>query len=153
VDGDNGFKAWANKENHDTIGMVSLDATTGNMAGGTSTNGANHKIAGRVGDSPIPGSSCFVNSAVGGAAATGDGDVMMRFSPSFAAGMYMEMGASPTTSYQKALAPISAAFPSFSAALYAYRRMATVGAATYNMDFSYSFMADGMESVEAVVVN
>jgi len=29
---------------------------------------------------------------VGGCAGTGDGDVMMRFSPSFAAVMYMEQG-------------------------------------------------------------
>lgn len=53
--------------------MVSLEGQSGKMACGTSTNGANHKIAGRVGDSPIPGSGCFVNSEVGGAAATGDG--------------------------------------------------------------------------------
>lgn len=46
---------WAaNKENHDTIGMVAIDAA-GSMACGTSTNGANHKVAGRVGDSPITG--------------------------------------------------------------------------------------------------
>ena len=29
---------------------------------------------------------------MGGCAGTGDGDVMMRFSPSFAAVMYMEQG-------------------------------------------------------------
>ena len=31
--------------NHDTIGMVVVDPT-GNMAGGTSTNGARHKVPG-----------------------------------------------------------------------------------------------------------
>ena len=35
----------------------------------------------RVGDSPIPGSGAFVDAAVGGAAATGDGDVMLRLLP------------------------------------------------------------------------
>ena len=35
----------------------------------------------RVGDSPITGSGCYVEKGVGGAAATGDGDVMMRFLP------------------------------------------------------------------------
>lgn len=48
------------------------------MACGTSTNGADHKIAGRVGDAPIVGSGCYVNGKYGGAAATGDGDIMMR---------------------------------------------------------------------------
>ena len=33
------------KHNHDTIGMVVMDSK-GNLAGGTSTNGANHKIPG-----------------------------------------------------------------------------------------------------------
>lgn len=37
----------------------------------------------RVGDSPIPGSGAYADSLVGGAAATGDGDVMMRFLPRF----------------------------------------------------------------------
>lgn len=67
------FRAWASRENHDTIGMVVLNGMSGHMACGTSTNGANHKVAGRVGDSPVPGSGCFVRSSVGGAAATGDG--------------------------------------------------------------------------------
>ena len=39
----------------------------------------------RVGDSPIPGSGAYADSDVGAAAATGDGDVMMRFLPSFLA--------------------------------------------------------------------
>lgn len=35
----------------------------------------------RVGDSPIAGAGCYVDREVGGAAATGDGDLMMRFLP------------------------------------------------------------------------
>lgn len=35
----------------------------------------------RVGDSPIAGAGCYVLKGVGGAAATGDGDIMMRFLP------------------------------------------------------------------------
>ncbi|XP_044255680.1 putative N(4)-(beta-N-acetylglucosaminyl)-L-asparaginase GM21137 isoform X2 [Tribolium madens] len=69
-----------NSDNHDTIGMIAIDER-GNVAAGTSTNGANHKIPGRVGDSPIPGAGAYADSTVGAAVATGDGDVMMRFSP------------------------------------------------------------------------
>lgn len=68
-------------KNHDTIGMIVIDIN-GNIAAGTSTNGANHKIPGRVGDSPIPGAGAYADSEVGAAVATGDGDVMMRFLPS-----------------------------------------------------------------------
>ena len=35
----------------------------------------------RVGDAPIIGSGGYVENGVGGAAATGDGDIMMRFLP------------------------------------------------------------------------
>ena len=37
----------------------------------------------RVGDSPIAGAGSYADSEVGGAAATGDGDVMMRFLPRY----------------------------------------------------------------------
>ena len=37
----------------------------------------------RVGDSPIAGAGAYVDNDVGGAAATGDGDVMMRFLPRY----------------------------------------------------------------------
>ncbi|XP_026676079.1 LOW QUALITY PROTEIN: N(4)-(Beta-N-acetylglucosaminyl)-L-asparaginase-like [Diaphorina citri] len=55
--------------NHDTIGVVAIDAR-GDIAAGTSTNGANHKIPGRVGDSPIPGAGAYAETGVGGAAAS-----------------------------------------------------------------------------------
>ncbi|XP_071599328.1 N(4)-(beta-N-acetylglucosaminyl)-L-asparaginase isoform X2 [Heliangelus exortis] len=66
--------------NHDTIGMVVI-GVGGTVASGTSTNGAVHKISGRVGDSPIAGAGSYADSTAGGAAATGDGDIMMRFLP------------------------------------------------------------------------
>ena len=69
------------EENHDTIGMIAFDAH-GKTAAGTTTNGLNNKIPGRVGDSPIPGAGAYINEH-GGAAATGDGDVMMRFLPTY----------------------------------------------------------------------
>lgn len=66
------------ESNHDTIGMVIVDGN-GDIACGTTTNGAANKVAGRVGDSPVAGAGCYVDNDVGGAAATGDGDVMMRW--------------------------------------------------------------------------
>ncbi|XP_046878081.1 N(4)-(beta-N-acetylglucosaminyl)-L-asparaginase isoform X2 [Hypomesus transpacificus] len=65
---------------HDTIGMIAI-GQDGHVAAGTSTNGANHKIPGRVGDSSVAGAGAYADSTAGGAAATGDGDVMMRFLP------------------------------------------------------------------------
>lgn len=37
----------------------------------------------RVGDSPIAGAGAYADSTAGAAAATGDGDVMMRFLPRY----------------------------------------------------------------------
>jgi N4-(beta-N-acetylglucosaminyl)-L-asparaginase len=68
-------------KSHDTIGMIAINSA-GNIAVGTSSNGATHKIPGRVGDAPIIGSGAYVDNDVGAACATGDGDIMMRFLPS-----------------------------------------------------------------------
>lgn len=46
----------------------------------------NHRflnVCSRVGDSPIIGAGAYADSTAGGAAATGDGDVMMRFLPRY----------------------------------------------------------------------
>lgn len=144
-------KVWASKEMHDTIGMIAIDQN-GHMACGTSTNGATHKVRGRMGDSPIVGAGCYVDSMVGGCAATGDGDIMMRFLPTFAGVNTMRSGRSPTEAAQEALRPAIAAYPTFSGAVVCLSRDGSYGAATYNMDFEMSIMADGMSSVLIVPV-
>lgn len=142
---------WAaNQYNHDTIGMVAL--AQGSMACGTSTNGANHKISGRVGDSPIPGAGCYADSAVGGAAATGDGDVMMRFLPSYTAVLLMQMGSSPQVACTQALQNIARKLPSFSGGIVCVNNAGVHAGAAHNMSFAYSYMADGMDTVQVVQV-
>ncbi|XP_028316210.1 N(4)-(beta-N-acetylglucosaminyl)-L-asparaginase isoform X1 [Gouania willdenowi] len=94
-----------NIHSHDTIGMIVIDQN-GHMAAGTSTNGLTHKVPGRVGDSPIIGAGAYVDSSAGGAAATGDGDVMMRFLPSYLAVELMRAGADPTAACVSAISRI-----------------------------------------------
>lgn len=88
--------AWEEKRKigHDTIGAITLDSN-GNMAAATSTSGASMKTPGRVGDSPIIGSGFYVESGVGGAAATGWGEDIMRTCCSFRAVDMMRCGMSP----------------------------------------------------------
>ena len=62
----------------------------------------------RVGDSPIPGSGAYVDSTVGGSAATGDGDVMLRLLPSFVAVEGMRTGLVPEIAAQKAIDRVTA---------------------------------------------
>ena len=66
-----------NKNGHDTVGVVCLDAR-GTMTAATSTSGLFMKRPGRVGDSPVPGAGFYVDSEVGGAASTGLGEDVMK---------------------------------------------------------------------------
>ncbi|PZC76769.1 hypothetical protein B5X24_HaOG204157 [Helicoverpa armigera] len=118
--------------NHDTIGMVAVDSN-GDVAAGTSTNGAKYKIPGRVGDSPIPGAGAYADNEVGGAAATGDGDIMLRFLPSFLAVEEMRRGASPTDAAQTAVKRIAARYPDFMGAVIALTKTGQYGAACHGI--------------------
>lgn len=93
---DHAREVWAKAQTigHDTIGAVALDKS-GKMVVATSTSGANMKIPGRVGDTPIIGSGFYVESGVGGAAATGLGEDIMRTCCSFRCVELMRAGVSP----------------------------------------------------------
>jgi N4-(beta-N-acetylglucosaminyl)-L-asparaginase len=128
------WEAWkadpkrATNWNHDTIGMVALDRA-GDLCVGTSTSGLGFKIKGRVGDVPIPGAGAYVDNEVGGVAATGDGDVMMRFSLASFAVEQMRGGASPVEACIRALARIEAKGYRVPAALVALNKRGEFGAA------------------------
>lgn len=93
---DSAREAWEKLriQGHDTIGAIALDSH-GKMAIGTSTSGANMKTPGRVGDSPIIGSGFYVETGVGGAAATGLGEDIMRTCCSMRAVELMRAGMHP----------------------------------------------------------
>ncbi|KTG39775.1 hypothetical protein cypCar_00001190 [Cyprinus carpio] len=76
---------------HDTIGLIALDLS-GNITVGVSTSGAPFKSPGRVGDSPLPGCGLYADHTVGAAAATGDGDKIMCYCPSFHVVQLMRQG-------------------------------------------------------------
>jgi N4-(beta-N-acetylglucosaminyl)-L-asparaginase len=71
------YKPLINVENHDTIGIIALDAQ-GNLSGACTTSGMAFKMHGRVGDSPIIGAGLFVDNEVGVATATGLGEEVIR---------------------------------------------------------------------------
>lgn len=80
--------------NHDTIGMVALDAN-GNLSGSCTTSGAGFKLRGRVGDSPIIGAGLYVDNEVGAVVSTGQGEDVIRVAGSSAVVEYMRQGKSP----------------------------------------------------------
>ena len=142
-----GYAAHVDLSNHDTIGIVVIDAN-GDIACGTSTNGLANKVPGRTGDSPIPGAGCYVDNQVGAAAATGDGDVMMRFSPTFAAVSLMRHGLGPREACEAALRPIAEYYPNFTGGLICANKRGEYGAAGINWVLSFSVQTPQTDGVE-----
>lgn len=91
-----------NKYNHDTIGMLALDAN-GNLSGACTTSGMAFKMGGRVGDSPIIGAGLYVDNEVGAATSTGVGEEVIRNVGSFLVVELMRQGLSPEKACKEAI--------------------------------------------------
>lgn len=100
-------KPEINHENHDTIGMLALDAN-GNLSGACTTSGWAYKLPGRVGDSPIIGAGLFVDNEVGAACATGLGEAVIRIAGSHTVVELMRQGKSPEQACKEAVERIIA---------------------------------------------
>ena len=92
--------------NHDTIGMVAMDAD-GNLSGSCTTSGMAFKMRGRVGDSPIIGAGLFVDNEVGAVTATGQGEDVIRICGSHTVIEYMRQGLSPEEACKAAVERIA----------------------------------------------
>lgn len=90
------------KDNHDTIGLVGIDAN-GRMAGSCTTSGMAYKIHGRVGDSPIIGAGLFVDGEAGAACATGTGELVIRTAGSHTVVELMRQGVEPEQACREAV--------------------------------------------------
>ncbi|QJD97976.1 N(4)-(beta-N-acetylglucosaminyl)-L-asparaginase [Mucilaginibacter robiniae] len=91
-----------NQYNHDTIGMLAMDAH-GNLSGACTTSGMAFKMRGRVGDSPIIGAGLYVDNEVGGATSTGVGEEVIRNVGSFLVVELMRQGLSPENACKEAV--------------------------------------------------
>lgn len=96
------YKPVVNIENHDTIGMVAMDAQ-GRLAGSCTTSGMAFKVHGRVGDSPIIGAGLFVDGEAGAACATGMGELVIRTSGSHTVVELMRQGMDPEAACKEAV--------------------------------------------------
>jgi N4-(beta-N-acetylglucosaminyl)-L-asparaginase len=96
------YKPIINIENHDTIGMIGLDAN-GKLAGSCTTSGLAYKMHGRVGDSPIIGAGLYVDDEVGAATATGLGESIIRICGSFLIVELMRQGRTPQEACEEAV--------------------------------------------------
>lgn len=124
---------FMDKFHHDTIGQIVMDRS-GTLVTGTSSNGAIHKIPGRVGDAAVPGAGGYADKRYGGAVATGDGDIMMRFSTAAAVVLRMQNHMSPARATMQVITLIKEKYPNFSGAVLAMNAAGDFGAACYGFD-------------------
>ncbi|MEL6616564.1 MAG: N(4)-(beta-N-acetylglucosaminyl)-L-asparaginase [Bacteroidota bacterium] len=99
------------EDDHDTIGMVALDAS-GRLSGACTTSGWAYKLRGRVGDSPLIGAGLYVDGEVGAATATGHGEEMIRTCAAHAIVEAMRYGRSPREACQGAVERLHRVTPS-----------------------------------------
>ena len=97
----------AGRGNHDTIGMLALDAE-GHLSGACTTSGTKWKMRGRVGDSPLIGAGLYVDDEVGAACATGWGEAIIQVAGSHLAVEAMRQGASPAAACRRVVERIRA---------------------------------------------
>ncbi|MBI5216095.1 MAG: N(4)-(beta-N-acetylglucosaminyl)-L-asparaginase [Ignavibacteriae bacterium] len=140
------------KENHDTIGLIAMDAN-GDMAGACSTSGMAWKIRGRVGDSPMIGAGLYVDNEVGAATATGIGEAVIKVCGSFLIVELMRQGKSPQEACQLALERILHKQPQYKAdngflvGFCAFNKDGEHGGFCYKKGFEYSVYKDGKYEV------
>jgi N4-(beta-N-acetylglucosaminyl)-L-asparaginase len=106
------YKPIINIENHDTIGMLAIDAK-GDISGACTTSGLAYKMQGRVGDSAIIGSGLFVDNEIGAATATGMGEEVLKTVGSFLIVELMRQGKSPQEACEEAVKRIIKKSPNY----------------------------------------
>ena len=78
-----------------TINCMAINER-GDISGTTTTSGLFHKLAGRVGDSPLIGCGLFVDNEVGAAGSTGRGEECIKINGAHTVVEMMRRGMSPT---------------------------------------------------------
>ena len=136
--------------NHDTIGMVAMDAN-GNLSGSCTTSGAGFKMRGRLGDSPIIGAGLFVDNEVGACTATGQGEDVIRVAGSHTVVELMRQGLSPEAACKKTIERIikikGAKAKDIQVGFLAVNKKGQVGAFAIHKGFSYAIKTNEVEKM------
>lgn len=138
--------------NHDTIGMVAMDAN-GNLSGSCTTSGAGFKMRGRLGDSPIIGAGLFVDNEVGACTATGQGEDVIRVAGSHTVVELMRQGLSPEKACKTAIERImrikGEKAKDIQVAFLAVNKKGEVGSFAIHKGFSYAIKTNEQEQLVA----
>jgi N4-(beta-N-acetylglucosaminyl)-L-asparaginase len=144
------YKLADGEWNHDTIGMVAMDAH-GNLSGSCTTSGAGFKMRGRLGDSPIIGAGLFVDNEVGACTATGQGEDVVRVAGSHSVIELMRQGLSPEAACKKVIERIikikGAKAKDIQVAFLAINKKGQVGSYSIHKGFEYAIRMNEMEKL------
>lgn len=136
--------------NHDTIGMVAMDAN-GNLSGSCTTSGMGFKMRGRLGDSPIIGAGLFVDNEVGACTATGQGEDVIRVAGSHTVIELMRQGLSPEAACKKTIERIitikKEKAKDIQVAFLALNKKGQAGAFAIHKGFSYAVKTNDVEKL------
>jgi N4-(beta-N-acetylglucosaminyl)-L-asparaginase len=141
------------EHNHDTIGMLALDAA-GNLGGACTTSGMAYKLRGRIGDSPIIGAGLFVDNEVGAATSSGVGEEVVRVCGSHTVVELMRQGRKPEAACREAVERIArkrgASTIDLQVGFIAISRRGTFGAFALQKGFTYAVQSNaGVQIFEA----
>ncbi|MCB0520800.1 MAG: N(4)-(beta-N-acetylglucosaminyl)-L-asparaginase [Lewinellaceae bacterium] len=143
------YEPKINVEQHDTIGMLVMDKN-GDLAGACTTSGLAFKMRGRVGDSPIIGAGMYVDNEVGGAAATGLGEAVLKVLGSFLIVELMRQGSSPQAACEEAVHRIvkkQAGYENFQVGFIAMNKKGETGAFSIQPAFTYALKTEKNDNV------
>lgn len=144
---------WEDKPNefHDTIGLLAIDPE-GDIAGACTTSGLGYKMRGRVGDSPIIGAGLFVDNEIGGATATGMGELVLKTLGSFLVVELMRQGRSPQQACEEAVLRIVKKVPenkTRQVGFIAVNKKGEVGGYSLQPGFNYALAQNGVNQMNA----
>jgi N4-(beta-N-acetylglucosaminyl)-L-asparaginase len=139
------YKPVINIENHDTIGLLAMDAN-GNVTGCCTTSGLAWKMHGRIGDSPVIGAGLFVDNEIGAATCTGLGETVLRTLASHLAVEKMRDGATPQEACEIAINRIVSKhsnYKDFQVGILAINKQGEHGAYGLQKGFNYALHQHG----------
>ncbi len=139
------YKPIVNIENHDTIGLLTMD-TKADLSGACTTSGMAYKMRGRVGDSPIIGAGLYVDNEVGAATSTGLGEAVIKVCGSFLVVELMRNCHSPQEAVEMAVKRVAEKNPNykdFQVGFLAVNKAGEVGAFAIQKGFTYALYKNG----------
>ncbi len=139
------YKPIVNIENHDTIGLLSMD-TNADISGSCTTSGMAYKMRGRVGDSPIIGAGLYVDNEVGAATSSGLGEAVIKVCGSFLVVECMRNGATPQEACEVAVKRIQQKISNYKdiqVGFIAVNKAGDIGAYAIQKGFTYSLYKNG----------